>query len=753
MLDALADKDASIVSSAESVLIAIGPEVTPELLRRADDPMLKTYDAMQLKLDEPYIRLLSRREMWDEKALQDPRALPMVTKILARKESSAAMRSTFLDVLKTAGPAAKDAIPMLITLFADSDAERRAEVRQTLVMIDPNWQKHPHTGRAIPKLLPRLAELLTPPAPKKGEKTARATPKESRDAAEEIAAAVGSLDAADSQAVIHVLLGDQRLPREKLAQQCAGLYRAVELLGPKLKAAAPAMAKFVMDPKTDLAHKYYFVDYLKPIGAEFDVIGPAMLSSLRESHESLKVIQTFGKDAVPHLGRMLDEQEPNPKYFAVWAAEKLQAVAKPLVPKLIELLREPDDEYQISLRDSLQNERLSKRQRVLRALDAIDKDWTKHPATEKALVAVIHSVAGEPEGAQKRFYVFLGDLGPAARPLLPEIAQLVIAPKLAFNEETAKALDKIDERWREHEAIKAMIPEVCRRFAKGNISYLKALTLLGPAVAPELEKALDGASAEVRFHAMRVLTNPAMGKDAIPALVRQLSSPHLHLVGTEELLKKIAAADPKWTEHPKLKDIIPKVLDETAKGEWKEHRYKLICKALGDKALPYSLTKLASDKSDDRQFALLGLIEIGPPAKSSIPAIQKVMNDSNSYVRQYAINALASIGSDNKALVEPIGLMLLDRDSHVLSTAQEALNKIDPNWRMSKAIKPAHQGLLKNLQHKDHVVRIMALVSIETCGRFDGVEPALERLLKTESDSNARRRAEYLLREFNEKKK
>src|SRR5262249_52161278 len=134
---------------AVSLVRAMGPQVTPELLGRLGEAG-SSQDGVRPALCDH--RLGDSAAFKHEAGPPFLRSLPWPPH--GRISQDVAVRA-----LGLAGARAKDAIPALVALLGDSDEGMRGEARQSLAKIDPDWKKHPQINRAIPALLPRLTAL------------------------------------------------------------------------------------------------------------------------------------------------------------------------------------------------------------------------------------------------------------------------------------------------------------------------------------------------------------------------------------------------------------------------------------------------------------------------------------------------------------------------------------------------------------------------------------------------------------------
>lgn len=105
-----------------------------------------------------------------------------------------------------------------------------------------------------------------------------------------------------------------------------------------------------------------------------------------------------------------------------------------------------------------------------------------------------------------------------------------------------------------------------------------------------------------------------------------------------------------------------------------------------------------------RTSAAQALGQIGPEAKTAVPALAELLKDAESYVRSTAAGALGQIGPEAKGAVSGLIELLKDTESWVRSNALDTLGKIGPE---AKPAVPALVKLLKESrgEHPRHRVR------------------------------------------------
>jgi HEAT repeat protein len=98
--------------------------------------------------------------------------------------------------------------------------------------------------------------------------------------------------------------------------------------------------------------------------------------------------------------------------------------------------------------------------------------------------------------------------------------------------------------------------------------------------------------------------------------------------------------------------------------------------ARGDLSGLVTLLKEGDDSS--RAGAASALGDLGPGAKTAVPALAAALRDEYEGVREQAARALGQIGPDAKAAVPALQVTLRDTVDPVRLAAADALKKIDP---------------------------------------------------------------------------
>jgi HEAT repeat protein len=752
VIELLKYKDNTVRAEAKATLVAIGPSATPELLRELG--------AVRDVSNHPILGILSERKMWNTAVARDESAVKVLMVLLVRSRDNPQLpqlQGTALHALSLAGDQAQPALPLIVALLGDLNEEKRKEVRAALTRIDDTWLKNPAINQAIPDLLPWLTAL--PP-----------------DESKELFEALGDLPGSEGERLVQALttvpgwswqkqeqrrnelLQNPSSNRGEVNKQVAAeekrdreayrerMFVALERLGPRVKAATPALAKLLEDFPPAGAPDVYFarqrlVKSLKHILPDLTPVVPGVLAVLGTSAEGHTFLKEHKPAALRYLSARFEDKDVSRRLSALPLVGLFGAEAKPLLPKVIECLRE-----QKWLR--IDNKERPSREVVLAVLAKIDKDWAKDPTALPVL--------GEVMDSGQRIDQLLGELGPVAQPLVPKLIRLMLdvektTGKAGFDNDALQALEKIDPRWREHPAGKAVASELLKRLARKEYGdYIdRNLTQLSFHAAAELGRMLPGAPDDVKLRIYGILreAGPA-SKAALPDLVQQLAraDEKWTYLGVEVLGK----IDPHWGDHAAVKQMTATLIAAQMERPNPGEGFVKVCAALGTGTVPELVKRVEGDKVPLRKLAMTGLRGVGPAAQDALPTVVKAAQDKDIYIRQEAVRTLGKIGVGHKELVRDLTpLLASDLNTDVLA----ALGAVDSDWRQSPLLKPGLAVILKQLSHQDHLQRRLALVALEQLGPAEGVLPAVERMAAREMDPVVMRFAETTLSSLRNKKK
>jgi HEAT repeat protein len=745
-LEHIRDRDGEIRSAAQVLLVSIGPSMTPELCRK-----LKSKEGV---IDDAILALLRNPAMWDAAAAKDEMGLSVLLTFLSERAED--LRELAVRTLALAGPAGRPAIPSLVAFLGDPDAAKRKAVRGTLGKIDPDWRNNRHTGQCIPTLLPLLSSLP-------------------KDEADEVVSALRELPATAADALVAVLTGDpprrswaeeQERARQRRTQAGPNrnkgdtikqgqeeqrredetyrttLREGLKRLGPeRVKAVVPALTKLIANLQASYPARYRAVQCLKHVTPDLrEVIGSAM-TFFGTGEMGLTFLAEAGPEAaVAYLGGLLDTPNSASRHFAVQALRSYGSAARTVLPKLIEQLAQPDMAVRTKAGDA------RSRALVVETLDAVDKDWSKHPSTSKVLADMMADIQRRPVEDRQSIIQLLGRLGSAARPFVGDLVAQLVADSGRLGNDARKALDQIDSGWREHAAVKDIIPKLVAKVGRDDYTSDRALVQIGAPAVPEIAKGLPGADQEKRNRILAMLaTIGKAAKPAVPALVKELGNPGYYVEETKRVLQSLRAIDPEWRSHPGIRELVPGLLADLSRHQ--AGRFVMVCAALGPVALPELVKQLDAPKPEHRRVVLAALRDIGAEGGSAIPVVTKALADPDAQVRQAAVEALGRIGRGKKDLVAVLAPALIDTNYYVRLNTPGALDAVDPDWKKSPQFNAGRKRILKALSDPDPNIRKVALEVVHRLRPLEGAVPALQDLLKNEKDQRLKQAVQGLLDE------
>ncbi len=282
----------------------------------------------------------------------------------------------------------------------------------------------------------------------------------------------------------------------------------------------------------------------------------------------------------------------------------------------------------------------------------------------------------------------------------------------------------------------------------------RALASIGPpavAAATPLTKSLSDADPLVRAHAARALGTLGEGaKTSIHALLKA--------TGDEDKRVRRASLMAVLQLKPGAGVIMPLVVKAL-----EDQDPSVIMPALhtlaetGDAAVPMLVDALKNDKA--RYWALLGLADLGPKAKSAVEPLARVLSDEKPEIRMQAALALAEIGPDAKSAVPALVKSAADQQMSVRYASSFALARIggkdgiptlqtsakseDPMLRLigtwglaqispddQQIVKQAVDAIVAALESKDARVRAGAIRAMtELKAPSELVQPVFERAI------------------------
>lgn len=567
--------------------------------------------------------LIERRSAAEESGSQSPNQVEVIIRELRNSDSEVRYRAC--KRLGKMGPNAKDAVPAMLKVLVD---DREPGVRETCAKA---------FGEVGPVAVPTLDAFLKRQAV-------------SRDfdpmARMYVAEALGEIGPA-AESAVPALIGVLRDPGlsayaagEALGKigpgaaggvpQLVGLltseydevrYGAAEALagiGPDAKQAVNALIGALRDQNESV--RYMAADALREIGSGARQALPALLAALSDENYLVRTkaagaVQRIGPDvsAIAALRRALKDQDDGVRIRAAWA---LGAIGSDAVPTLVTLLRGTDSELS----------RL-----------AIQALGTMGPPAKASVPALIELLEDKVLGHSAAWA--LGKIGPSAEASVPALIGLL--QKGPASSQIIYALAWIGP------AAAPATPALVQSLQEGDhllrLSSARALGEIGPgakASIPALVHALDDEEDSVRVNAAYALVKMGESNKGIPLLIRTLTSARGSIL--ESASKLLAKTGPLGGP------ALPQLTDLLARSQGMRRirvAYALAALDQSGNGVSVLASALQSGSKDERIEAARCLAELGPKARTAIPAMRKAERDGEKDVRAEVREALRTIGA------------------------------------------------------------------------------------------------------------
>ncbi|MGE3806225.1 MAG: HEAT repeat domain-containing protein, partial [Gemmataceae bacterium] len=402
--------------------------------------------------------------------------------------------------------------------------------------------------------------------------------------------------------------------------------------------------------------------------------------------------------SLPDLIKDVQSGDKQVRESAIRAIGELGPKAEEAIPALIEAMKKRDNVglgTMVKGRDDGYAPNSTRESAVWALLQIGPKG--KEALARSGLTILLEGLKDKDPSVRDHTLTALGQLGPLAKPAIPEMVRCLADPSTSVSHSAQFALQSVGP-----EAAPAVLACLksddakVRRAAGRTIRWMRDLP-----VEPLIE-ALRSDDPYVRYSAAQALFS--LGPQAKPAaaeLIKRLSD--------RELVK---AADQHYAEYT--------VVDTLA--------------AIGVGAVPELTSALQSDELAVRSGAARALGKIGPPAKSAAPALIKLLDDKFVGVSLEAACALVRVGGDPDRPMKLLGELLKHEVTAVRWHAADACRRIG-----SKAA-PAIPALIQALKDSEAAVRRQAAQALEVQGEAArAAVPELTRLL--EDDEFVRRDA------------
>lgn len=636
------------------------------------------------------------------------------------------------------GPAAKDAVPVLIELLKSE--HRDYSVRQAAA------EALGSIGPVTNKVVPTLVYVL-----EKGDWRVRGA----------AANALGRIGKPALPALTRILLESKdSLTRESVALGLGNVGRpAIPLLLEALKDkddrvrmfAASSLGKIgyaeedvVLGLVEAITDKDYLVrkeaiESLGRINFELKVVVPQLIKVLKDEEvadvwkTAVEVLGMAGPEAIPALIRATDDEK---SYLIQESAVRALGETKcPIaVPALLVALEN-------SMYSNVQNATEEALVRIGKAaVPELVKELEYKHLVDDTVTMYIRDKAAE----------ILGDIGPAAKDSLPKLKELM--KNCEDETELKKAIERIGQEStkieEENTSVVALNYDI-REMSTGLINLLankngyasepvaRTIIYIGEPAIPELIKALDNEDWRICSAGATVLGDMGLRtEDVTSSLIKKLEHKNWFVrISSAYAISKVTGD---------IKRTIP-ILTEALKHDDPEVR-NAAAYAIGNigpvakDAVPALIVALKDDRV--RLSAENALIKMGPVARDAVPALIKIFEseDEHWFLRVQAAIALGRIGPAAEAAV-PALVKALKNEYHISTAALglagigepavpaliDVLEHYSDNYsiawhatyalrKMGPAARDAVPVLIKVLDSKENDVRLQAVIALKKIG-------------------------------------
>jgi len=423
--------------------------------------------------------------------------------------------------------------------------------------------------------------------------------------------------------------------------------RALGAIGDQRSDVVEALAQLVLDKEASVRRTALVA--IRALKLPRDVTIPLMVKVLHGADPSVAVaalhtLAEAGEKAIPFLCDCCDDKEAC--YWACLALAEIGPAAKEAVPHLAKALEHEDPEVRLQ---------------ALVALGNIGPD------SQSALPAITKALENDEFGGVRYAATYaLGRIGVADDAVRSALDAIVAGDEPFLKVVGAWALVKLaaDDKETVNHAIEVMIAGMESDQVDVRRASARALSETGAppdVVGPLLVRLLKDADPEVVGNAIDALA--ALGPPIVPRLAKALGNKDLRLYATRVLGRIGAASDA----------AAPVLISALAAADDPEFRSELQY-ALGaagpaaTNAVPELGKSLASDDEQVRHSAVFVLGRIGPSAKAAVPELRKLLDSKDEFERAAGFWALVRILPTDKKLAAqaiPVFTKSLSSDSEV----------------------------------------------------------------------------------------
>ncbi|HEV7403535.1 MAG TPA: HEAT repeat domain-containing protein [Chthoniobacteraceae bacterium] len=627
-------------------------------------------------------------------AAEPPKADP--AKLAAQLGSpEVAVKREALYQLGKLGPAAKAALPAIVTALDDPDKQVWTGALAVIASIGPD----------AAETVPIIIQNLDP---------GKAKPGTARDRQQLLVRSAFALSKIGAPALPPLIaaLEDANAPRR------AGAARALGEMGPAAAAAAPALVKNV--GHADETVRLETADALGQIGAP--AVAP-LIAALPDPDEKVRqgaanALAQIGKpaiDAAKPLAALLAKETAVPvRAAALVALSRVGAAPEVAVPLLVEGALNDDAEVRHAAINGLLGNRA---------------------LTEKAVSPLIAALRSDSLPRRQRVALVLGRMGPTAKPAVPSLIEH--AHRETTEPAYGDALSAIGAP-----AIPLLVEQIATRGTPAEHEWIfKALRGIGaPAVGP-LTAALASQNPAVRAGAASAFTGMSItAPEAIKALVA--------LVGDKDPTVRAAALRAVSGIRSEQASVLPKV--EAALGDPNPQVRQAAAAALaamgavGKLGVDGLLELLKDPDLTTQRNTLQSIGSLGAGGAKAVPALIARLEQADTRVA--TITALGQIGEASKpAVPKLVGYVENGPDEEKLA-AVRALTGIGP---ASEPALPVLYKLLKASNRDVQIAAVESLVKLEPDD--DKLLPVMLPLVMAGNNNGLRRAAAGGLKRFGDK--
>ncbi len=410
--------------------------------------------------------------------------------------------------------------------------------------------------------------------------------------------------------------------------------RAVHALANRGKDIVPAMIQALKDDRTE----FYALLVLHEIGPDAKDAVPAIRDVLHEANEpyqrqeaamTLGMIGPGAAAAVPELITLLDDPESGVQHAAVFALGMIGPSAAPAAKSIRAHLDRDDPFFWVA------------------GAWALAKIFPENENIKKTTARFIAQMLTDPDHHVRRMAAqALLDLRPGEQITLPALEAALGSNDPAVVNDTLIALNGLGE-----DALPVLIKALDYPGARANVA--EVIQQLGPtaaSVAPALVKAYnDEPNVDTRTNLLFALAEVGpQGKEVIDLAVEGCNDDDEGIrYASFYILGQIGP------DAMRGKDALKSHLDDedqyyAATAAWALARIDEDDPEVIAKGIPLFITALKNPRPFVRHEAADSLAELGPLAKSALPALKQVAKDDDPSVAEAAKEAIKKISAENQ---------------------------------------------------------------------------------------------------------